>query len=204
MNTAESFEEEKEFTLEEFEKLPESVHAEVHEGELVMMGGTSLPHGAILSRLVVSISNQIAVLNSPCEVFSSTCDVLLSTRPLTVFEPDLMIVSDLSRMTRKWYQGAPPIVMEIVSRSSISRDYYYKTAMYGKYGVKEYWIIDLIKEQITVHCFEVDPYPQVYTFQDTVSSNVCKGIRVNFRDIWQDLKRMGFVSGDHTQEDKDV
>jgi Uma2 family endonuclease len=50
-----------------------------------------------------------------------------------------------------WSTWIPAIVVEVVSKSSIERDYDIKPAEYLAFGIDEYWIVDGAKLQVTVH-----------------------------------------------------
>ena len=49
-----------------------------------------------------------------------------------------------------WRYWIPDIVIEVVSKSSAARDYDEKPQEYLEFGVREYWIIDGFKRQVTV------------------------------------------------------
>jgi Uma2 family endonuclease len=49
-----------------------------------------------------------------------------------------------------WSRWIPAIVIEVVSRSSRNRDYKEKPEEYLQFGIREYWIIDIEKRQMTV------------------------------------------------------
>jgi Uma2 family endonuclease len=61
-----------------------------------------------------------------------------------VVEPDLLYVSKgrLSVPTEKNVQGAPDLVVEVLSPSTAETDRTIKLKLYARYGVKEYWIVD--------------------------------------------------------------
>jgi Uma2 family endonuclease len=64
--------------------------------------------------------------------------------------PDLSIyLSSPPEVDDVWSVWVPAIVIEIVSKSSIKRDYEVKPSEYLEFGVDEYWIIDSIKQQMT-------------------------------------------------------
>lgn len=44
----------------------------------------------------------------------------------------------------------PPLIVEVVSPESVERDYDTKTLEYAAFGVDEYWIIDPLKDKVTV------------------------------------------------------
>jgi len=51
---------------------------------------------------------------------------------------------------RSAVQGAPDLVVEILSPSTAGRDRVAKRTLYGKYGVREYWIVDPVGSTIEV------------------------------------------------------
>lgn len=181
-------------TLEDYTAIPESVRLEVHDGRPVWRGSSPVENGVILTDMISQICGQIQSTNQTLAVLSSEYNVLLASDPTVVLQPDLMIVSDMSRMTPRWYDGAPAAAMEIVAPSFEHRDYHYKMSMYCRYGAKEYWIIDPLREKIAVWTFADAPYPETYTFQETVPSRFWPDIRIDFARIRQHLCSLGLVS----------
>lgn len=85
-----------------------------------------------------------------CEVLPAPFDVKLSDNPLTIVQPDIMIICDKSKLDENRYNGAPDFVIEIVSPSNPSDDYFRKLYYYKNYDVREYLIIDPRRKTITV------------------------------------------------------
>ena len=50
-----------------------------------------------------------------------------------------------------WSTWIPAIVVEVVSKSSIDRDYEVKPGEYLAFGIDEYWIVDGLKMQMTAN-----------------------------------------------------
>lgn len=69
-------------------------------------------------------------------------------------EPDICVICDPNKPNDKGCFGAPDWIIEIVSPSSRSLDYYKKLFQYRTAGVMEYWIIDHEKNFIIVYDFE--------------------------------------------------
>ena len=67
------------------------------------------------------------------------------------FIPDVVILCDRSKHDEKRIYGAPDLVVEILSPSTAKRDIADKKDIYGKYGVKEYWIVRPEFKEITVY-----------------------------------------------------
>jgi Uma2 family endonuclease len=67
-------------------------------------------------------------------------------------EPDILFVRESrSHVIKKGYIAGPAdLTVEIVSPDSIERDYVDKRRLYEKAGVPEYWIVDPLKEIVTL------------------------------------------------------
>lgn len=85
--------------------------------------------------------------NSDCSLWQAPLDVYLvhpgedylETR--NVVEPDLFIVCDPDKITRRGCIGAPDFVVEILSPSTRKKDASLKLELYQEYKVPEYWMI---------------------------------------------------------------
>jgi Uma2 family endonuclease len=77
-----------------------------------------------------------------------------------VVEPDLVFVAgdQTAILTEANIQGAPAIVVEILSKSSRSRDERIKKELFDRGGVREYWIVDPDRGQVIVHLREADGF----------------------------------------------
>ena len=88
-------------------------------------------------------------------------------------------------MTERGYEGTPEFVAEITSRSTARNDYLIKLNRYMEFGVKEYWIVDLDRNQIMV-CLNGGAEPPIikkHTFNDIVKVNVFKDLSIDFNEI---------------------
>ena len=81
-----------------------------------------------------------------CEYFHAPTDVRLFPKPsdqevFTVVQPDLFVVCDQSKLDDKGCQGAPDLIVEILSPSTSKRDAQDKFELYQEAGVLEYWMV---------------------------------------------------------------
>ena len=74
-----------------------------------------------------------------CQVFFAPMDVKLSAED--VVQPDILLVCDPRQITRTHIEGPPTLAVEILSPHSLAHDRVRKTAVYARFGVKEYWIV---------------------------------------------------------------
>jgi len=170
-------------TLEQYEALPENVRAEVFDGQIYYMASPSQIHQAILTELLVSIRNYLRKKDSECQVFPAPFDVKLSDRPLTIVQPDLMVVCDKNKLDGKRCNGAPDFIIEIVSPGNPSDDYIRKAYYYKNYGVREYWIVDPKRRIVTVNYFERDLLNIQYSHESTIKVSIYDDLYINFSEI---------------------
>jgi Uma2 family endonuclease len=93
-----------------------------------------------------------------------------------MIQPDLFVIcGDHEAPGAVRFEGAPDLVVEIVSPSSVKRDKYTKLHKYADAGVREYWIVDPKRRKVTVYLLEKDSDPEVYSFRDTIPIGLSEG-----------------------------
>ena len=170
-------------SLEQYESLPEDIRAEVFEGIIYDMASPSEVHQTISTELTTILNNYIRKEKGPCKVFHAPFDVKLNDNPLTIAQPDLMIVCDRNKLDGKRCNGAPDFIIEIVSPGNASDDYIRKSFYYKNYGVREYWIVDPRRKIVTVNDFEHDIVNVQYSFDSVIKVNIYENLYINFADI---------------------
>lgn len=105
-------------------------------------------HQRILARIFVQIFANVEKY-SLGEAFVAPVDVFFDDE--NVFEPDILFVSkERAEIIRDdGIHGAPDLVIEILSVTSGYHDTKTKKRVYEKYGVKEYWIVDPLDNEVT-------------------------------------------------------
>ena len=141
-------------TIEDIYTLPDGIRAELIEGRIYYMAPPNTRHQKIVSDLHYQIKDFIRKNNGECEVFPAPFAVFLNKDDTNYVEPDLTIICDENKITDKGCNGAPDWVIEIVSPSSRAMDYFTKLFKYRASGVREYWIVDPIKEMVMAYRFE--------------------------------------------------
>jgi Uma2 family endonuclease len=129
------------FTYHDYLQLPDDKRYELVEGELCLVPSPSLYHQRISRELGTALHLYLRK-HDLGETFYAPCDVVLSE--ISVVQPDLIFVSRerLGILAEANVQGAPDLVVEILSPSTGQRDLGIKRSLYAKYGVREYWIVD--------------------------------------------------------------
>ena len=123
---------------------------ELIEGELILVAAPSPLHQRLLVWLTVAFVQKVAAPRLG-EVFVAPLDVRLSDG--SIVQPDLIVVlADRSSIVGEaLIEGAPSLIVEILSPSSRARDRGKEAALYARTGVPEYWIVDPEARSITVH-----------------------------------------------------
>ena len=170
------------YTIDDIYNLPDGQRAELIDGELYMMAAPGMKHQRLVKEFTYLIEDYIRRNNGECEVFPAPFAVFLNANNDTYLEPDLSVICDKNKLTDKGYQGAPDWIIEIVSPTSKRMDYYIKLFKYRTEGVKEYWIVDPIKQRIMVYNFEHDTIEE-YTFSDKVKAGIYDDLEIDFSGI---------------------
>jgi Uma2 family endonuclease len=80
------------------------------------------------------------------EVFDAPVDVILT--PHDVVEPDIVVVTDPRQVSRRGIEGAPALVVEILSSSTADSDRTLKAKRYEATGIPHYWIVDIESQRL--------------------------------------------------------
>ena len=150
------------YTIEDIYNLPDGQRAELIDGELYMMATPSTEHQRLVTEFTYLIKDYIRHNNGVCEIFPAPFAVFLNAKNDIYLEPDISVICDKNKLTDEGCKGAPDWIIEVVSPSSRSMDYNKKLLKYGTAGVREYWIVDPMKQRVTVYLFEkesVEDYP---------------------------------------------
>ncbi len=162
------------YTTDDIYALPDGKRAELIDGEIYYMAPPSTKHQRVSSYLHNEIYNYIKKNQGQCEIFAAPFAVFLNEDDTTYVEPDISVICDPHKITDKGCQGAPDWVIEIVSPSSKTMDYYTKLFKYRTAGVREYWIVDPNKQRVTVYFFEKESVEE-YSFSDDIPVGIYEG-----------------------------
>ena len=171
------------YTSEDYWNLPEGHRAELIDGQLYNMAPPSRMHQKLISQFMLVLGQYIRDHRSTCEVYPAPFAVNLDAEDKDWVEPDISVICDTSKLEERGCNGAPDLVVEVVSPSSRRIDYSTKNALYSEAGVREYWIVDPEKERTTVYRYEDDAAPIVYPFADNIPVGIFPGLAINVADL---------------------
>ena len=172
----------KEYTIEDIYSLSEGTRAELIDGHIYYMAPPSRLHQEITGTLYRKIADYIDSKKGSCKIYIAPFAVFLNENDKNYVEPDISIICDKNKLTDNGCTGAPDWIMEIVSPGSRRMDYSIKLFKYRSAGVREYWIVDPIKNRITVWNFETDDNNE-FTFSDQVKAGLYSDLVIDFSQI---------------------
>jgi Uma2 family endonuclease len=165
------------YTIEDIYALPEGERAELIDGKIYYMAPPSTRHQRIISDIHYRIKDYIIKNNGECEVLPAPFAVFLNKDNKNYVEPDISIICDKDKITDKGCHGAPDWVIEIISPGNKEMDYFKKLFKYQAAGVREYWIVDPIKEMVMVYRFEKETMEE-YSFGEDIPVGIYEGFSI--------------------------
>lgn len=182
--------EKRRYTIEDYYALPDDQRVELIDGVFYDMGAPAMIHQKILGDLYILFRECIDRHDQSCEVYLSPCDVRLDRDNYTMVQPDLLVFCHEYDIRAIRYEGAPDLVVEILSPSTRSKDMILKLYKYHNAGVREYWIVDPKYQKVTVHYFEEVEYePKTYDFNAEIPIAISGGsCSIDFSRIYDRIK----------------
>lgn len=178
--------EEQGMTIEEFYKMdfPEGILVELINGEIYYMASPNRRHQGISMELSYRIKSYIDSKGGDCKVYAAPFDVIVSEKDNTVLIPDISVICDPGKLTDQGCTGAPDWVIEIVSPGNPAHDYLEKLNLYMEAGVREYWIVDPMKQTVIVYNNDTGGFDMTsYTFDDKVKVGIYDDLIIDFADV---------------------
>jgi Uma2 family endonuclease len=163
----------------------DNFYYELINGELVKKSAPSPRHQGIAFDVAFMMKQYCVTNNLGGRVFVAPVDVIVDD--YSAPQPDVLFISKLRLdiITNDGVMGAPDIVMEVLSPSSIKRDRNDKRKLYQRVGVPEYWILDPQNRSIEVYALTPEGY-DITSFaaeQGSVQSGVLTGFSVDVQAI---------------------
>ncbi|MCS5695371.1 Uma2 family endonuclease [Desulfofundulus thermocisternus] len=172
------------YTYEDYARLPEGAPYQLIGGKLVMTPSPSTFHQLVLVRLLGHFLNYQAKENRGT-VLVSPVDVYFNHEE--TFQPDIIFISRERThiIEHNKINGAPDLVVEILSPSTAYYDLRKKYRVYERYGVKEYWIVDPEDETVEIYLNKDGRFilHQQVRRQGVVTSALLDGLKIEVAEL---------------------
>jgi Uma2 family endonuclease len=158
---------------------------EILDGELSVTPAPSTKHQRISSQLHRILANHIEA-NQLGSIYAALTDLILA--PVTVVQPDLIFIGNDRRhiVTERAIEGAPNLLIEILSPATHRTDRFTKAQLYAKHQIPHYWLVD--SDQRTLEAYElvIDHYDLIASARDAgvFAPSVFPGLSIKLSDLW--------------------
>ena len=135
---------------------------ELFKGKLFKMSAPSAVHQEVSMKLSGELYQFLK--GKDCKVFHAPFDVRLLKEAkedkdiYTVVQPDICVVCDSEKIDKRGCEGAPDLVIEILSPDNSKKEMKFKYALYEEAKVPEYWIIDPDHQNVLVYVLKDNTY----------------------------------------------
>jgi len=176
-------------TYEDYRHLPnDGKRYEILEGELFVSPAPKTKHQIVSVNLAAILHSHVRK-HKLGRMLAAPADVVLSRT--NVVQPDLLFISNprLKILTEQNVQGAPDLIVEILSEFTEEQDRTLKMQIYARHGVREYWLIH--PERETVEVYELDDKLRIFlhraTYQrdETLSSTLFPKLTIKLSTLWE-------------------
>ena len=158
---------------------------ELINGKAFMMSSPNEAHqrisGNVFGELYMNLKGKT------CVAFTAPFDVRLNAAcgDDTVVQPDVFVVCDKTKLDGKSCVGAPDLVIEVLSPSTMGMDKLKKFNAYLEAGVREYWIIDPNDRVVTTFVLDNGRYvANMYGDTAVVPVTALEGCEINMADVY--------------------
>src|SRR5918997_2753133 len=155
------------WTYEDLFSLPDDGRRyEIIEGELYEKPSPSWAHAAVIASLITMLIPLVTRLGG--RWFTAPVDVFFQgANPV---QPDILVLLPdwPGSLTQRGIEGAPDLLVEVLSPSNRGHDLLTKRALYARAGVREYWIVDPTNCTVEILTLDRDAF---HTVQVAVGEN---------------------------------
>jgi Uma2 family endonuclease len=155
-----------------------------------MSPAPSRKHQQILVNLLLPIGNYLN--GKSCFVYCAPFDVRLTRQKnaeevTTIVQPDLCVIRDASKLDEQGCNGAPELIIEILSPGNTHKEMKDKFDLYQEAGVEEYWIVHPQDNNVLIYELNEEGKfigKQPLTEDDILTSNLLTDLTINLKNIF--------------------
>jgi Uma2 family endonuclease len=130
-----------------------------------------------------------------CKTYIAPFDVRLPRKSkddkdiITVLQPDVCVICDLTKLDKRGCVGAPDIIVEVLSPGNNSREMKNKFEVYEEAGVREYWVVSPQNQTFLIHTLENGRFQlsPVKVPGDVVASSVLPGFSLDLTELFRNM-----------------
>lgn len=159
--------------------------AEWVDGKVIIMSPVSTVHSRLM-RFLLSLLNDFAQERGLGEALGPELSVRINSKRRRL--PDVLFIAKerADLLFENHFEGAPDLIIEVVSEDSVDRDWRVKYLEYEAAGVEEYWVIDPLYQRVEAYALGADKlYESIAPAEGRIASRVVSGFYVRPEWLWQ-------------------
>lgn len=184
----------KSYTYADYFKWQFEERVELIKGKIFTMSpAPSRNHQEITGYIHVRLA--VFLENKPCKVYEAPFDVRIPRKSkddkeiITVLQPDVCVVCDLSKLDKRGCVGAPEIIVEVLSPGNNTKELKKKYEVYEEAGVKEYWLVSPQDQWLRIYTLENGKFLEspYMVAGDMAQSTVLPGFSLDISLLFKDI-----------------
>jgi len=170
---------------------------ELISGFIHLMSAPVRIHQRISFVLSILINKFIEKRKGQCHIYYAPFDVRLPKNNKTaddevfdVVQPDICVICDLSKLDERGCIGAPDLIVEVLSPSSLRHDSITKLSLYESAGVREYWLVDPKTKTVRVYILQSDGKygtDTLYEYNQKAPVHIFEGLEIDLREVFEEI-----------------
>lgn len=173
-------------TYDDYALLPDDRNRhEILEGDLIVTPSPTTNHQKVSRNLEFILFSHIKQNNSG-ELFYAPIDVILDES--TVVQPDIIFIlkEHLHILSKRGVDGAPDLLVEILSPATAKYDRISKKQLYARYGVRWFWIVDPDEKKVEEYEREGETYNlrTARSEKDSFTSGIFPELDIDLSLVW--------------------
>jgi Uma2 family endonuclease len=173
------------YTWQDYRSWPDDERWEIIAGlAYAMSPAPSTRHQAVAGNLFGRLLQHLS--GKPCRPFIAPTDVKLSDAD--VVQPDILVVCDPQKITESHIEGAPDLVVEVLSPGTAAKDLREKKWLYQRSGVREYLVVDPLEMYVQRFLLSSESRygePEVFGPEEAVSLVVLEGLTIELCEVFE-------------------
>ena len=180
------------YTYADYLKWQFEERLELFRGKIFKLSAPNTRHQQISINIGTTIHSFLK--GRKCQAFLAPFDVRLPVKNrkkdnevTTVVQPDICVICDEAKLDSRGCCGAPDLMVEILSPGNSKKEIRLKHELYEEAGVKEYWIVNPVEENIVVFLLNEEGKfsgLKMYAGDDTIQSFAVPGLNINLTEIF--------------------
>ncbi len=177
------------YRAKDYANLPDSPRCELIQGNFYVPPSPAIPHQFLAFELAKRLD--VPAREAGGYVFMAPLDVRLADH--SIVQPDVIYVSAARRGIlgdrKGWIEGAPDLLIEILSPGTARRDRVQKLDLYARSGIAEYWIVEPAERQIQFLVNENGRFVVALPDGSVYRSGVLPEINLDLEAFWGEAAR---------------